>query len=156
MKNFIIAALCALCVWLSLKGCGRQTDRIIERRDTTVIVRVDTVRFANVIYRDRVRVRVDTLRVWVEGDSVSVPVPIDKYTFTDDTTYLAEVSGYNVSMDRIEVFRRSTDRLITVDRTIIEKPKRFGLGLQVGYGISLDGRAQPYIGIGLSYNFLRF
>ncbi|MEG2495654.1 MAG: hypothetical protein RSB32_08165, partial [Mucinivorans sp.] len=148
MKNFIIAALAVLCVVLLFRSCGRQTERIVERRDTTVVVRVDTVRFVDVVYRDRWQVRVDTLRVFASelltrGDSVAVPVPIDTYIFTDDTTYRAQVSGYNVSMDRMEVFRKSTDRIVTVDRTIVSKPRRFGLGLQVGYGINTSGELRP-------------
>lgn len=40
--------------------------------------------------------------------------------------------------------------------SIIYKPKptKFGLGVQVGYGINSAGLS-PYLGIGLSYNFLR-
>lgn len=156
MKNFLIAALVVVCVVLLFRGCGRQTERIVERRDTTVVVRVDTIVHTKVATRDRWRVRVDTLRVWVGGDSVSVPVPIDKHIFTDDTTYRAEVSGFNVSLDRMEVFRPTIERTVTIDRVVTPPPKRFGLGLQVGYGITLDGRPQPYIGVGLSYNFIRF
>lgn len=156
MKNFIIAALCALCVWLALKGCGRQTELIIEQRDTTIVVRLDTVVHTKVEYRDRVQVRVDTLRVVIAGDSVAIGVPIDRHTFTDDTSYRAEVLGYNVSLDKMEIFRRTIDREVVIKQTITPPPKRWGLGIQVGYGITLDGRPQPYIGIGLSYNFLRF
>ena len=35
------------------------------------------------------------------------------------------------------------------------KPKRFGLGIQGGYGIGGYGLT-PYIGIGLSYNIINF
>ncbi len=36
------------------------------------------------------------------------------------------------------------------------RPKKFGLGVQLGYGINSSFRVQPYIGIGLSYNVIRF
>jgi hypothetical protein len=38
------------------------------------------------------------------------------------------------------------------------KPKRFGIGLIGGYGINIQGnvKAQPFIGLGLSYSILRF
>lgn len=38
------------------------------------------------------------------------------------------------------------------------KPKKYGIGIQFGYGISLSGtiKCAPYVGVGLSYNFIRF
>lgn len=59
------------------------------------------------------------------------------------------------------------DKIIYVDREIIKnqdmiidlkeipKQKRFGVGIQVGYGIT-DKQLSPYIGVGISYNILRF
>lgn len=161
MKNFVIALLVALCVVLALRGCGGGADRVVERRDTVFAVRIDTVRQVDVQYRDRVEVRVDTLVHRVNDTTViAVPIPIDRYLFTDDTTYRAQISGYNVTLDSMSVFRRSVDRVVTIDRTITPRPKRFGIGIGVGYGITLapTGRpvTAPYIGIGISYNFIRF
>ena len=36
------------------------------------------------------------------------------------------------------------------------RPKKFGLGVHLGYGINSSFRVQPYIGIGVSYNVIRF
>lgn len=36
-----------------------------------------------------------------------------------------------------------------------QKPKRIGIGVQVGYGVNQNGFT-PYVGIGISYNVLRF
>jgi hypothetical protein len=36
------------------------------------------------------------------------------------------------------------------------KPKRFGIGVSVGYGITSNLKPTPYIGVGLSYNLIRF
>jgi len=38
----------------------------------------------------------------------------------------------------------------------IKKQKRFGIGVQGGYGVTQDGFGIPYIGIGASYNLIRF
>lgn len=38
---------------------------------------------------------------------------------------------------------------------VVEKKKRFGVGAQVGMSY-IDGNFTPYIGLGLSYNFIRF
>lgn len=35
-------------------------------------------------------------------------------------------------------------------------PKRFGIGVQAGYGFQQGIMPRPYVGIGLSYNFIRF
>jgi hypothetical protein len=37
-----------------------------------------------------------------------------------------------------------------------EKPKKWAIGGQIGYGISNSMKAFPYIGIGVSYNPIRF
>jgi len=36
------------------------------------------------------------------------------------------------------------------------KPKKFGLGVHLGYGINSSFRIAPYIGVGVSYNVIRF
>ena len=40
--------------------------------------------------------------------------------------------------------------------TFKAKPKRFGLGLHVGYGINSELNLAPYVGIGVSYNLFSF
>lgn len=39
-------------------------------------------------------------------------------------------------------------------KEVIIKPKRVGLGLQVGYGVMSDLKPSIYVGVGLSYNIL--
>lgn len=71
--------------------------------------------------------------------------------------YEAWVSGYHPALDSILVFPET--RYITKEVKVQRKPTRWGIGIQAGYGISLpDGRPQaaPYIGIGISYNLIRF
>lgn len=36
------------------------------------------------------------------------------------------------------------------------KPKRFGIGIQIGYGWQSGLKPQPFIGAGISYNLIRF
>jgi len=47
---------------------------------------------------------------------------------------------------------------ITSYKTDTQRPRRFGLGVQVGYGVNIKDEisAQPYAGIGISYNFITF
>lgn len=47
--------------------------------------------------------------------------------------------------------------LATNTNTLKEKTKRIGLGIQLGYGLGLTNlQPIPFIGIGISYNFLNF
>src|SRR5699024_6639580 len=65
----------------------------------------------------------------VEGDSIPVLVPITSKEYkTND--YRAIVSGYNPSLDFMEVYR---DKEIITLPSVPQK-KRWGLGLQAGYG----------------------
>lgn len=92
--------------------------------------------------------------VWRERtavDSVEVEVSMERRTY-QDSTYRAQVSGPAIgglhpSLDWVEVYNRTT--------TIAKKPNRWGLGVQVGYGMSREG-VSPYIGVGVSYNLITF
>lgn len=113
-------------------------------RDSAV-VRYETVRL---MVADTARVTVtDTVRV---ADSVEVVVPITQRVYSD-SLYRAYVSGYRPRLDSIFVYPRT--RYVTVTRQA--KPRRWGIGLQAGYGVGCGGIG-PYIGIGVSYNFITF
>lgn len=76
-------------------------------------------------------------------DSVLVPVtiPIERKEYrTDD--YRAVVSGYRPSLDVMEVYRK------TQTVTVTPKPKRWGIGPQVGVGYP----GGWYVGVGISYD----
>jgi hypothetical protein len=79
----------------------------------------------------------------VEGDSVPVLIPITSKEYkTDD--YRAVVSGYKPSLDFMELYR--DNKIITL--TPLQKKKRWGLGLQAGYGYP----GGWYVGAGISCN----
>lgn len=50
----------------------------------------------------------------------------------------------------------SVSEISAVSLQGLPRPKKFGLGVHLGYGINSSFRVQPYIGIGLSYNVIRF
>ncbi|MEG2121065.1 MAG: hypothetical protein RRZ64_03290, partial [Rikenellaceae bacterium] len=62
------------------------------------------------------------------------------------------VSGYRAVLDSVTLFNRTVYKDVTIPKA---RPKRWGIGLQVGYGIGTNG-LQPYLGVGLSYNVIRF
>ena len=129
--------------------------------DTTRVTITDTISYLQPIPVDSVVVRYETGRLPIKRntvqigctDSVEVEIPITQKRYAD-STYTAWVSGYDPSLDSIRIFPRH--EVVTITNTIRQKPKRWGVGLNVGYGITPHHGMQPYVGIGLSYNFLSF
>jgi hypothetical protein len=116
---------------------------IVEhRRDT--ITRVKPVYIASTPI-----VRIDTL-ILRERDTIAVPVPIERRVYAD-SNYRAVVSGWHPSLDSISVYPET--RVITIERERVEKERsRWGLGIQAGAGLSANGAAVPYVGVGVQYN----
>lgn len=85
----------------------------------------------------------DTMRI---GDTVVHR----EQNYYEDSLYRAWVSGYRPRLDSLQVFPRTVTNTVTNDiyHTIIPKSKRWGLGLQAGYGYP----GGVYIGIGVSCN----
>lgn len=77
-------------------------------------------------------------------DSVSVEIPITQKHYSD-TTYDAWVSGYHPSLDSIFVYQK------TETVTMRAKPKRWGVGIQGGYGYTPKGFL-PYVGLGFHFS----
>ena len=117
-------------------------------RDTIITNRIDTVRdtipvpvYESVVdsFPFVVPVPSDTVR-----DTVYLPITQKIYK---DSLYTAYVSGYRAKLDSIEVYSKTRTMFIR-ERA---KRKRFGLGVQVGYGFS-GNKASHYVGIGVSYD----
>lgn len=112
-------------------------DTIIVKKAISVTKRVVDSVF---VKADTVRMR-DTLFVYLEREQV-------KWQDSLSTIY---ASGINPRID--SVFHYPTTMVVT--KTVTERPKRFGIGLQGGIGIGKDG-ITPYVGVGISYNLIRF
>lgn len=84
-------------------------------------------------------------------DSVTVQIPITQRVYETDR-YRAVVSGYQPSLDDLLIYQPS--QVVRIK----DKPKRWGIGVQVGYGMTVKGTPQfaPYIGVGVSYNLFTF
>ena len=95
----------------------------------------------------------DTLMLY---DTVLVHLPIEQRQYSDPR-YTAWVSGYRPQLDSIQIYQRT--EYITKEIKTVAKPKRWGLGLQAGYGVLLhNGQVfpAPYIGVGLSYSIINW
>lgn len=80
-------------------------------------------------------------------DTITVFVPISQSVYETEL-YKAWVSGYRAKLDSIEIYNKV--QTIYVRKQV--KKKRWGLGVQAGYGYP-DGF---YVGAGVSYNLWKW
>ena len=152
--------------------------KVVEKRTDTITVVVNNGKVTSIQpygsgskeQTEPVKGGMDTMILPVKGDEedvsasadsgsmlLKVPIPISLYIFRDSLYYL-KVSGYHVTLDRLEVYPQTVYKTITntTERTIQEK-KRWGIGLQAGYGYNFgSGKAGPYVGIGVQYNIVQW
>lgn len=133
--------------------------------DTDVVTRVDTLVVRDTITEDRPTfitvTRVDTMLVAIRDtvtlrDTAYVVIGREQKHYKGDN-YEAWVSGYRPQLDSVWVFPET--RYITTENISVEPRKRWGIGIQAGYGVGIcSGQvtAFPYIGVGISYNLIRF
>ena len=112
--------------------------------------RIDTITRVKPVYiASTPGIRIDTL-ILREHDTIAVPVPIERRVYAD-SNYRAVVSGWHPSLDSISVYPAT--KIITIERERVEKERsRWGLGIQAGAGLSANGAAVPYVGVGVQYN----
>lgn len=142
MKGKYIAASMLLGATAFMAGrmsVGQQYILKVEQHTDTLVVRQPEVMVVHTIARDTVRLA----SAEVDGDSASVIVPRQQAEYSGEG-YRAWVSGYRPVLDSIALEH------ITV--TVPSAPKRWSIGLQAGIGLTPRG-VQPYIGIGIAYNF---
>jgi hypothetical protein len=89
-----------------------------------------------------------------DEDSVEVIIPISTKVY-EDSLYRAVISGYNVSLDTIQIYRNTVYVEHFREVTKMVRPGRWSIGVQVGYGTDFRGM-RPYIGIGVSYKLWEF
>ena len=91
----------------------------------------------------------------VIADSSDVVIPITQKIYTDDSTYIAYVSGYQPALDSFMFLRKN---ITTTHICPTPKERKWSVGIQVGYGVTVNKTPQftPYIGIGLSYKIFNF
>lgn len=138
---------------------------------TAVAESIETPKADTLIVRDTVTVEypvpilttiIDTLLVAypdivIIHDTTFVQLPKERKEYSGKD-YRAVVSGYQPSLDLIQVFPETK----VVTRTISvpsRKRSHFALSLQTGYGITIqDNRITPlpYIGAGLSYSLVEW
>lgn len=107
------------------------------------VVKVDTLLISAPMAPLLVFQLTDTIRI---GDTVV----LREQVYYEDSLYQAWVSGYRPRLDSLMVFPRTVYQTVTNDiyHTIVLKKKRWGLGLQAGYGYP----GGIYVGIGINWS----
>ena len=161
LKQLSIAALLAVLLLLSGYFLGRRAASPSEVKIETV---TDTLRIRDTLLVEKpvpVDVRVvDTMLVAVTdtvtvGDTVYLSLPRETKVY-GDSTYTAQVSGYRPALDWIEIYPQKE---VVTRNIFVDSRKRWGIGLQAGYGAYVNAgqvRLAPYLGIGISYDILRW
>ncbi len=111
------------------------------------VVKVDTLLISAPMAPLLVFQLTDTIRL---GDTVVHR----EQAYYEDSLYRAWVSGYRPRLDSLQIFPRTVYRTVTNDiyHTIVPKKKRWGLGLQAGYGYPCGW----YAGVGVSCNLFQW
>lgn len=115
-------------------------------------IKHDTIFVQQPVYKEKHIIRHDTI---YQRDTVVVTIQIEQKVY-EDSLYTAWISGYEPSLDSIEIYNKTVYKTITNEKIITknQKNKHWGVGFQVG--TTYNGKFAPYLGIGLSYNFLTF
>lgn len=115
-------------------------DSVIKRYETVKLpVKKDTYEI-----KDIYETKQDTC---ISPDYAEVVIPVVQKIY-EDSLYRAWVSGYNAKLDSIEIYSLTREVRISVPA----KPKRWGIGLQAGYGYPKGW----YVGVGVSYNLFQW
>ena len=161
--GIFIVFLLAVIGLFSIDRCNRKKDILPE-----TVIQVDTIYLYDTIrivtpVPQRIKT-VDTFRIVLkdtirEKDTVYLNLPREQKIYREEN-YHAWISGYRPALDSIHIFR-NTHQVITSTtiRQKPNKPRRWGIGIQAGYGVTYQQNTiqpVPYIGIGLSYTILFF
>lgn len=141
----LVVLLVIACVLAWFRPHEPQVEIRCETKIKTTL-KVDTL-FISAPMVTFFRIMADTIRV---GDTI---VQREQAVYAD-SLYRAWVSGYRPRLDSIEVYPRTVTRTVTNDiyHTVASKRKRWGLGLQAGYGYP----GGFYVGGGVSYNLFQW
>lgn len=144
----VVLVFCFLCFLVGRYTKKAEIDLVCK---TDTFIRVDTLRerVPYPVYETVIQTVPELFPVYItlEGDTVRepilVPVPITQKEYVSEN-YHAWVSGYNPSLDSIDIFQTTTYI------TKWQPARRWGLGVSTGYGVGRSGLS-PYIGVGVYY-----
>ena len=147
----IIAALALLLI------ISRRNDASSVNKDADTITITNTVR----------KIQVDKMYIlypqpylaWIDNsDTIHASdtcYHLREYKEYRDSSYYAKISGVAPRLDEIRVYPRTIYQTEYIYRDIVQKNKRWGLGLSAGYGIGRNGLS-PVLAVTVNYNLFQW
>ena len=159
--NFLIRVLAiafaVVCSFLLGAHCGRKSLLLdIDKKVDTIYVH-DTITQYEPILEEREVMRKEYIPV-VHQDTIwrqdTLFIALDReQVIWQDSLSRVYASGINTQVDSVQHY--ISERVIYKEIVVPKvKKTRWGIGIQVGYGVQLGEqiRTAPYIGVGVSYN----
>ena len=123
--------------------------------DTTFIVQYDTIKNGfnhNFAFNDEWRDLEGNVNYADESLSMAITKDVTRFDYTvvtdkDNKVYIKSKNPY-VKFDEFTGF--------TVPDKVQKKSKHFGVGPEIGVGVSTDGKVVPYAGIGVHWSLWKF
>ena len=134
---------------------------IISRRNDASSV--NTITITNTVRK----IQVDTMYIlspqpylaWIDNsDTIHASdtcYHLREYKEYRDSSYYAKISGVAPRLDEIRVYPRTIYQTEYIYRDIVQKNKRWGLGLSAGYGIGRNGLS-PILAVTVNYNLFQW
>lgn len=146
----LLASL-ALNIWFLVIRKPEVVERTItiEKKDTVV----DVVRTYDTVYFNRHETRYDTIH---RNDTVYVRDEPNSYR---DTTadYTLDINAVKLNWYKLDIHARDTIQMVrTIESTVMQKPKRFGVGVFAGPTYDMVNRSWgASVGIGITFDLTR-
>ena len=143
--------ICLLNGWAS---CHRTTDKEVITITDTLVLTDTIIKFQPKPYKVTI---IDTIYIPQQPQQPQQPqidTLIQQEVIYKDSTYMAVVGGIEPYLKSIEIYPK-TIYVNNNTTTTIKVRSRFGLGVQAGYGYGRNG-LQPYVGVGVQYNFFQW
>ena len=153
--KYLLLLLVAVLLGVFLGNCGKdpqldEVERVKIKVKTDTLKVVDTLKFYTPKPVKVFKIRHDTLRIAIAGDTLATALPIESKVYKD-SSYTAYISGYNAQLDSIYI-RSPTTYITTNTERIITRNKRFNIGVIGGFGLGLKSKSfEPFVGVGVSY-----
>ena len=140
--------ICLLNGWVS---CHRTTDKEIITITDTLVLTDTIIKMQPKPYKVTI---IDTIYLPQQPQQPQIDTLIRQEVTYKDSTYTAVVGGIEPYLKSIEIYPK-TIYVNNSTTTTIKVRSRFGLGVQVGYGLSRNGLL-PYVGVGVQYNLIQW
>lgn len=154
--KYIIYVIIFLIILFNVYSLGKKSVDRTEVIRTDTITKVDTLVIEKPI-PDTVYIKEIITDTVYSTDSVLVEVqlPIETKVYTDDSTYIAQISGYKSSLDWVKTFTPTTE--IIKEKVIYKDKSKVNVSLSTGYGYGLvHKQSDMFVGVTVSVPIFGF